>query len=655
MDGSKDRETVWPTTGERFDVSSDPVHIPEMARDFFDSDDIFCLVASKGMGKTIFLKYKHYLVHERNKTPGVLVIPQSQELDLVSLPRNISRDWRANLQTIGEWADIWQISIILSLYLNRPDAQHDVGDHRWVMDTASFKLIGKDFAKKLTARIEDGVTFRDSPSQVLGQLLSMQSVSNYLSFKNELLPSLTRFFVDSFRSGAFVFIDSFDQSLAEVEVFSGDTTVWANGQIGLAKAAWQINKQNPHIKVFTSMRQEAYAQFTDEDRMAMHSAMLNIRLTHDDVHAMFDRLVAHYEARDSLEDLVGLSSVHPEGNAREEKAFNYIYRHTLGKPREFAVMGRQIRLSGLGKLKDVKSRQTSLRKIVNDTAAAEIHKSYLQGEMARFLDDLQSTERLEALFRLVPHAILTTDEMKRVEREFARTVYGSPNVQCFPFCELNNIGLLGHIERSHDGCEIQRFKQPFEFEVGRKDNLPNSRYYILHPALANRIRPEAKNCLGKIIIGDQTPWREDYDSVIDKQKVRLFISYCHANKKFVENFEERLLQSFDNLSVRIDAWRDVWRMKTGALIHEEMYEAIRESDFMIAVLSKQAVEAGHMRSEWLKMLQTETVEGKGIRLFPVAKDDVDTTLFPGLEIKSVTRLPTPEVGDILARYRKIVP
>lgn len=637
MDGHPNNDESWPTTGEHFDVSRGPVHIPTGIRDFLNLNDIFCLVASKGMGKTIFLKYKLHLIREQMHHPGVLIIPSTQELDFVSLPRNLSRPWIEHLQTPWDWADLWRIAIVFSLYLNQDD-QADFGDE-WIRESNAFRFLYKEFSRKLKERAIGEKTFRDTPSNVLGYLLSMQSVSNFIDFKNEILPNLTRFYVDHFRNGAYVFIDSFDQSLADVETLGGDSKIWANGQIGLAKAAWQLNRQNPHIKVFTSIRQEAFAQFSDEDRMAMQGSLLVIKLQNEDLDEMFNHLVQHYENVDSIEEMTGLRQVRNINAEKTEDVFDYIRRHTLGKPREFAVIGREIRLSGISRTQSEDARLEKLRDIVNEVSASEVKQSYLKGEMARFMTDLGAPENLDCFLRLIPHAILSADEIDRINKEFAREAFNSDKLQTRPFCELYNVGLLGVIVRDYGRAERQRFKRPFEFDIHAGDRLPESKHYLLHPALHSALRPEAKGCLDGIIVGEGAPWTPDYDAWLDSQTRRIFLSYCHDNRLFVQRFEDELFRQFDYSSMKVDIWRDVWRMKTGALIQEQMQGAIRDADVMIAILSEQAVEAGHMKSEWQTMLSIENTERAGIRLMPVAKDDVTLSHFAGLQPKAVLKLP----------------
>jgi len=641
MQGQQPGEKIWTTTGEKFEVSGDRVHVPDRMRSFFSSDDIFCLVASKGMGKTVCLKYKHYLVQQDINRPGLLIIPRSKEVDYVSLPRNLNHDWLSNLRTSGEWSDIWQIAIVLSLFLNHPDLSHLSAHHDWIRDIARFKSINKDLSRKLLARLETREIFRDTPSGVLTDLLSTQSVSNYLAFKDEIMPNLTRFYGDSFRSGACVFIDSFDQSLAEVEELGSNPEVWANGQIGLAKAAWQINRHNPHIKVFTSMRQEAYAQFADEDRFAMVSSMLNIRLDRDDLREIMNRHVEIYEKKRNLEAMTGLPSITNRTAHREEDIFDYIYRHILGKPRELAAMGYQIRQARIHKHNIKEEKEQRLRRMVNETAATEIRSSYLQGEMQRFLCDLKSVDNMDRFFRLIPHAILTEEEIKRITRRFARDIYGNPDTDCHPFNELFNIGLLGYITRDFTGNEVQRFTHPYEFEGTARKTLPASRYYFLHPSLHDHsgVRPEIKDCLNGILIGDHLAWTTDYDREIENKRIRLFISYNTRNRDFVDRFEEKLLDAFDDLSIRIYSWRDIWRMKAGFIIQDQMYEAVRDTDIMIAVLSRQAIDSAFMISEWKSMLHREMTERKGVRVLPVVKDDVDLSMFDWLEMRYVKRLP----------------
>jgi TIR domain len=620
---------IWPTSGESFDVGRDDVYLNRKISKFFETDDLFFLVAAKGMGKTILLKRKRQQIQSRSpvgsESGGRLILPANSELDYITMPPSLSQNWLSELRDVRSWSRLWQFAIVISVFLNFPNRQMDSPNLAWMTDVAKSRGIDPYLAEKLLAKCRSDKTFSDAPSHVLSALLSMD-LSNYKSLEATLFQHLTRFYVDHFRHSVVIFIDSFDQSLSDVGVATGDFGVWTNGQIGLIKACWQVNRQNPHIRVYTSMRQEAYSRFQDEDRLAIEGSVAHINYERSDLKDLFDTLVRNYENAKSFEDFCGFKAVRNLRTQNQERAFDYVYRHIIGKPRELALIGKSIHEEGLPTVKDSVAREDRLRTIVNNVASTEIRKAYLAGEMPRFLESLSSDKHRNFFFETVPFNILTPEEIKRVTRRFSAHVQPPTGVTARPFEELYNLGLLGLLEeRPTDGVVRQRFKRPHEYEASVRE-LPKSPYYFLHASL-EVCRPRslvANGDVGGMVVGDETPWLDQHERMIHTNEIKLFISYSWQDRTWVDNFEADLCDTFDRLHIRVSIWRDVWRMRAGALVQEQVSDAIKGSDALIVVLSDHSVRSGFVNQEWQAMSRREIKGGASEGLvIPVAKEHID--------------------------------
>jgi hypothetical protein len=136
------------------------------------------------------------------------------------------------------------------------------------------------------------------------------------------------------------------------------------------------------------------------------------------------------------------------------------------------------------------------------------------------LDDKRERQRF---FSLLPCNILTRDEAIRVcclfnglSEEAYEYYQAHAEGLHHPFCDLHRVGLLGTIAREPDsGRSLQRFKQPHDFLTDLESSLPDSPYYLLHPALDEHIRQlrtgPAYHLFQHIIVGDGQPWEDCFD------------------------------------------------------------------------------------------------------------------------------------------------
>lgn len=628
------KDSSWATSGENFDVSTHTVFLTPSLNAFFQSENRFFLVAAKGMGKTILLKKKRQQIQQRGGTletsKGVLILPQDKELDYVTVPPSMSQNWRSILQSAGPWNRLWQMAIVISIVLNMPGRLMPASSLSWLSRLTGAVGFPTGLGQKLSLRVNRPDAERaasDTPSQVLSELLSME-VSHFRALEAEILPDLNSFYVDHVRNGVCVFIDSFDQSLAEVDAFAGDGEIWVNGQIGLLNACWQLNRHNHHIKVFTSIRQEAYARFSGEDRMAMQSSITVLRYKHDELMAIFDTLIRNYEAKPSFRELCGIDQIENLVTSNREDIFDYVYRHTLGKPREFAVIGNCLHDEGVWAERDVARRTSEIRRIVNRVTSDEINQSYLGGEMARFLDVLAMEANRQEFFRLLPYNILNADDLTHILAQFRKRV-PSALASANPFEELFNLGLLGYVALDHlRGGHCQGFRRPDQYSY-HKIELPTSSHYFVHPALGIHAPRSLYHhgLIQNVVVGDLSPWGPEQFEVVRKNEVDVFLSYSSYDRAWVDSFEEDLFAAFHTIGYRVSLWRDVWRMRAGRWVQDQIEEAIRNSDVLISVVSERSLSSDFVESEWRTMMRRELKNRTG-RVIPISRNHINKDMIP---------------------------
>jgi formylglycine-generating enzyme required for sulfatase activity len=95
------------------------------------------------------------------------------------------------------------------------------------------------------------------------------------------------------------------------------------------------------------------------------------------------------------------------------------------------------------------------------------------------------------------------------------------------------------------------------------------------------------------------------------KKPTVFISYSHADSRFVDELADKLKAS------GVDVWIDKWKIKVGDSITHKINEGIGASDFLIIVLSSASVKSKWVREELNAALIKNVEEEKHAFILPV--------------------------------------
>jgi hypothetical protein len=229
--------------------------------------------------------------------------------------------------------------------------------------------------------------------------------------------------------------------------------------------------------------------------------------------------------------------------------------------------------------------------------------------------------------------------MKAIVNEYK--LISNINVDIHPFCELFNIGLVGYITLDHvQNKKIQRFRQPYEFDWRMSEILPESDYYFLHPSLNSYIgrfnpRYEVKKGL---IIGNGCEWTMEHTNRLEKDKIRLFVSYSSTDRQRVLKVVNQLKLEIDHRGLYYDFWLDLWRIRGGDNIQDKIVEGIRGCDYLLLMVSKKSIESGWVSQEWKAKFQEELSTGK-VKVIAVFVDNLSMDALPEfLKQKKAIRL-----------------
>ena len=296
--------------------------------------------------------------------------------------------------------------------------------------------------------------------------------------------------------------------------------VWSLAQIALASVAYELEKTNHHIKIYCTIRHEAFLKMpeVESDAFQISGRCTKIEYTREDLEKIFlknvditqkDRLVDP-DHSDAMLRLVGDANklVGHRFVSRPEPIFDYFLRHTLYRPRDLMFIGGEI-----VKI-DPSQRSTDAIRAAVDTATKTIVNSIF-GEMRPFF----SVPNRELLFKRVEANVMNLDQLEEISEAYVADLGNAVSRDAdeeigYPFSVLHKLGLLGtvRLEFGNQGRWLQRFLQPTEIQISNDTELPVSEYYLIHPALDQSIYERSAGFTRgydtRNIIGNQLEWEE---------------------------------------------------------------------------------------------------------------------------------------------------
>ncbi len=470
-------EHAWATDANQIDIL-DLQHVifrNELVDDFLKLRNKHFLAATKGLGKTLLLTYKRYLLAETHKTEGrpITMVPEGRPfLDLMDELRQLPSNYDKPLSNLTNTKRIWNAALRISA----------VSHHRnLIQDVDAIEL------SKFPQQIQQWIAGdKVEPSVVFKELTGL-SLSNL----NRLLNETENFLAKKLRaihSSTYIFIDKVDQA---IRLLSRDA--WIHVQAGLIEAAWDMMNANRHVRIFATIREEAFSNYQSDIKTNLYGATTQLRYSEDDLVEMLDNLAGCYEGCRTFNDFVGFNVIkHPRRPAPED-CFQFVRRHTFGRPRDLVLIASE--LSAHRKSMDEKR----FGEIVYSSSATALINNIFS-EVGVLLDCLRDNDQRSRFFAEVFQNILTLDDAIEICERFNGLQPGSirllgqdsPEIY-HPFRDLYVAGLLGVIEQDAEtGGMNQRFRQPHDMLSTMGTDLPVSTFYLIHPAL-NRFMKQYRN------------------------------------------------------------------------------------------------------------------------------------------------------------------
>jgi class 3 adenylate cyclase len=462
-----------------------------------DRDDKFIVIGTKGFGKTLLLKAKRILYQREGRA---VCLPTGALLDKPIGDKIFSRELLAFFVVSPlPWSKIWLTAICLATL------KHLGAVSGLRVGSGLASLIGDEQLQSVIDHFVRLLEFTPSELQRCGA-----DTDGHLVPRIRAATSPVAIFID----GVDEYFNKHVEGPTSHPSVTGELSpnIWHFAQLGLVEVSYQLRRINHHIKVFAAVRKEAYARLAKTTVMAQQyrgSAvdisysrqslreifLNNVRLLKSDTMVKPERLRA-----DPLEAFLGQTTVTDAYTREEEGSFEFIYRHTLLRPRDLMTIGQ--RLAALPPYE----RRSELRfKQVVHQAATEIAYEYL-AEIAPHIGNLE----LEQLLLRLPSNVFTREQIETVFLEHSIATGGEEK---HVFCALYRVGLLGYVHYDRVRGEwAQHFLRPGEATLEPDGMLPQATHYLLHPVLHDvigRLNPAYLQHIHRDnIVGYGRPWRE---------------------------------------------------------------------------------------------------------------------------------------------------
>jgi len=462
-----------------------------------DRDDKFIVIGTKGFGKTLLLKAKRILYQREGRA---VCLPTGALLDKPIGDKIFSRELLAFFVVSPlPWSKIWLTAICLATL------KHLGAISGLKVGPGLASLIGDEQLQSVIDHFVRLLEFTPSELQRCGA-----DTDGHLVPRIRAATSPVAIFID----GVDEYFNKHVEGPTSHPSVTGELSpnIWHFAQLGLVEVSYQLRRINHHIKVFAAVRKEAYARLAKTTVMAQQyrgSAvdisysrqslreifLNNVRLLKSDTMVKPERLRA-----DPLEAFLGQTTVTDAYTREEEGSFEFIYRHTLLRPRDLMTIGQ--RLAALPPYE----RRSELRfKQVVHQAATEIAYEYL-AEIAPHIGNLE----LEQLLLRLPSNVFTREQIETVFLEHSIATGGEEK---HVFCALYRVGLLGYVHYDRVRGEwAQHFLRPGEATLEPDGMLPQATHYLLHPVLHDvigRLNPAyLQHIHRENIVGYGRPWRE---------------------------------------------------------------------------------------------------------------------------------------------------
>lgn len=444
----------------------------------------------KGTGKTLFLK----LISHHYRRSGITAIPR---LELTERLYSIDHDFSS------ERAKVW--------------ASHERWKQVWrtVLAVVVLKAVGRQLPSEIIEIFPEGLGL--SVGSHLSAAVRNRAV-HARHFQEVFSDKLDAEF-QTVNQAVAVFVDNVDEALARHSGYdlyrasleprsqegAHSYALWLSAQIGFILAVRELTARNAHVKLYGTVRAEAIRDNPTPTAFNAQAMVLDLRYTAADLRGIFttklerllqdsrgsfcrphepDALKAFFQT-DTIEHR---SVVTEDGRPYVEDTFDYLRRHTRGRPRELDFIG-----YGLQMVRPEYRTPDRIRDLVRDQSN-QFYR-YAQNEAVPYWDP-----RLDKLLDRIPSNFIS----RRQAVGISNRLFGK-EVGTSLWSTLYANGLCGAVVSDYPTGTVQRFSSHDGTAELSELDFAQSRTLILHPCVniatrsrRTRYKPNRRNVAGHV-------------------------------------------------------------------------------------------------------------------------------------------------------------
>lgn len=476
------------------------------------------LVAPKGFGKTFLLKLKRIRMQES----GFFCLPTTAIVERpVAIAPNLTRDKIELLRSTDRWEALWQFAIAIAILasVERQGGATPLSDlkQKFASNTQLIDIIENGNVGSAFSVLHTVLASRNKTD--LFRVLDEGYVANdYFSMVHEKIA----LFIDNIDEylETYLNIDRYDDRETTEEYLD----IWHAGQVGAWRAVRRLAGMNQHVKVFMTMRREAYHYANTGRNGRGDPSFANLKSTAcilEYSRSQIAKIITNNIEQERRAKLAAPNEKNPIlrfvgreggvldnlGTGSDENLEDYWLRHCTGSPREVVAIG-----GAISKIEPEERLGPRIRNVVNEASRDRVQT--ILNEVSPFVRGFYP----EYLPQLLKKNALSRSEVEEISAEYKALAEANGDLSenaSHIFCTLYTIGLIGVVRSAGDqnGRMVQVFSPPGSIPLGSRAILPNSDVYLLHPSLTDYLIAKDgaffRGVNHQNVVGDGLEWRQE--------------------------------------------------------------------------------------------------------------------------------------------------
>lgn len=459
------------------DIESRPIYFTPDIDDFlrFQKSPKRIISGLKGTGKTLFLKL---ISHHCRRLSGFTCIPTNQLTErLYSIDYDFSGERAKAWVSIERWKHVWR-TVLAALVLKA--VKQDVGPTLRLLFPDE---LGLSVGAHLTAAVRSRAVSQPQFQELFPDTLdaAIQRISQPVAlFLDNIDEALAR------HSGYDLYRDSIER---QTQLGTHSYGLWLAAQIGFVLATRELSARNEHLKLFGTIRTEALRDNPTPTAFNTQSFVLDLRYAPADLREIFKTKLRQLQKTFPqafprpnetdpikaffLDDRIEHQSVTDvQRRPFQEDVFEYLRRHTRGRPRELDFIGHRLQM-----IRAESRSAQAIRECVRDLSYQFF--GYARNEAVPYWNP-----KVDELLEKIPSNFVVRRDAERIATRLpdggdARGLWDA----------LYQNGLCGAVVKVHPEGMVQRFcKHDSGADLSAAD-FHSAGTWVLHPCVNIATRP----------------------------------------------------------------------------------------------------------------------------------------------------------------------